>query len=104
MYISPLQSGYQLIQQSNRLLEKAAQKINDQTLPMEKDELPPAGQNNQSSTLPQSIQQASEGKNTDNDLVKPLTDLQKASQYSKVGTNVVQREHEMIGSMLDTHV
>jgi hypothetical protein len=33
-----------------------------------------------------------------------LIKLNQAQQYNKVGTNVMQRDQDMIGSLLDIHI
>jgi hypothetical protein len=40
----------------------------------------------------------------DDSTIEPLTQLTQANQYSRVGTNVLQRDQEMIGTLLDIHV
>jgi hypothetical protein len=95
MRLTSSQSGYQLVNQSQRLAEQAAIDINAQTtqatptgtsLPATQTELRAS---NNVSPMPSS---------------DPLVNLQQASQYAKVGTSIIQREQDMIGTLLDTRV
>jgi hypothetical protein len=93
MSVSSVQSGYQIVDMSSKMAEEAALEIrdltttakinnNDQGLEFNKVDFP---------TLSESE-------------IEPLTKLTQASQYNKIGTNVMQRDQDMIGSLLDIHV
>lgn len=105
MNISPTQSGYQLIQQSNRMTEEAAREINQQnSQPDQTNNITNQQNTTAVSTLPQSIQESSATEKNREDYVEPMLKLQQADQYSKAGANIIQREQAMIGSLLDTRV
>jgi hypothetical protein len=93
MSVSSIQSGYQIVDMSSKMAEEAALEIRDlnttakintkeQGLEFNKIEFP---------TLSESE-------------IEPLTKLTQASQYNRIGTNVMQRDQDMIGSLLDIHV
>ncbi|MCW8334870.1 hypothetical protein [Vibrio paucivorans] len=95
MPVSGVQSGYQVIEQSNKMAEEAALEIaqqqsiapvelHDKSLEFNKidDDSPPP--------LPSSHE--------------PLIKLGNAQHYNRIGTNMLQREQDMIGSLLDIHV
>ncbi len=105
MNISPTQSGYQLIQQSNRMTEEAAREINgEQSQPINAKDDTDAQRSSEVSTLPKSIKESSATEKNRDDYIDPLLKLQQADQYSKAGSNIIQREQAMIGSLLDTRV
>lgn len=85
------QSGNHLLSQSTQLAEKAAVELNRSSV--------------HSNTLhqPEIQQEASKAKPTIS-AIDPLIDLQRANQYSKVGATIIQREQDMIGTLLDTSV
>ncbi|MEZ9231634.1 hypothetical protein AB4259_11200 [Vibrio amylolyticus] len=95
MSVSSIQSGYQVIEQSSKMAEQAAQEIQaTPTLSVpQKTELdfnkvtfePPKSEDNDSYT-------------------DPIIKLNQAHQYNKIGTNMLQRDQEMIGTLLDIHI
>ncbi|KJY83939.1 hypothetical protein TW81_06320 [Vibrio galatheae] len=93
MAVSSVQSGYQIIDMSSKMAEEAAHEIqrNQQLQAMPKDNTYDFNQVEfKASPTPSDIDS--------------LTKLTSAEQYSKIGTNVIQRDQEMIGSLLDIHV
>jgi hypothetical protein len=105
MNVSPSQSGYQLIQNANRLTEQAASDIATQAKQQADQTITPRNDirtsNSDHSSL-KSLEHTS--KVREHNQIDPLIDLQRANQYSKVGTNIIQREQDMIGTLLDTSV
>lgn len=96
MSVSSIQSGYQVIEQSSKMAEDAAHEIQatPSIAPTEpKTELefnkvkfdPPKANESYSYT-------------------EPLIKLNQAQQYNKIGTNMLQRDQEMIGTLLDIHI
>lgn len=95
MSISSLQSGYPIVQQSYKMADEAARDIqksasykhdfgNDDALKFNAVE-------NKKARQPKSD-------------IEPILKLNQASQYNRVGVNVMQREQDMIGSLLDVHI
>ncbi|MCG7490738.1 hypothetical protein MHN79_14695 [Vibrio sp. Of14-4] len=92
MAVSAVQPGYQLIEQSSKMAEEAAREIYQlkATNPIEKDN---SYQFNEVEFKPPETSQ-----------IEPMVKLTQAEQYSRIGTNVLQRDQEMIGTLLDIHV
>ncbi|MEH0759032.1 hypothetical protein H4F20_05020 [Vibrio sp. 16] len=95
MAVSVIHSGHQLIDQSSKMTEEAARDVN------------------LTSSLPQVENDKSLDFNKvefkapavpDPSYVDSMVKLSQATQYSKVGTNMLQRDQEMIGTLLDIHV
>ncbi|MGC9402180.1 hypothetical protein [Vibrio genomosp. F10] len=105
MSISSIQSGYPIIEQSSKMAEEAAQEIQalpiqsslatptEPTSPIDKDGLK---FNEVNFDAPKHEYVAS--------YTEPLIKLNQATQYSKIGTNMLQRDQEMIGTLLDIHI
>lgn len=93
MSISAVSSGYQIIDMSSKMAEEAALEIRDLNMAAK----PTTSQD------PLAFNQV-ELPSIDQSAVEPLTELTQATQYSRVGTNVLQRDQEMIGTLLDIHV
>jgi len=94
MPVSSVQSGYQIIQQSQNMAEEAASDIAEIS---KRDDLE---FNKVEFEQPQQVEKE-KPKPT---LEDALTKLNQANTYSQAGANVVRRSDEMIGTMLDTHV
>ncbi|MFY2507133.1 hypothetical protein ACN3E9_02210 [Vibrio pectenicida] len=92
MTVSAIQPGYNLIEQSSQMAEEAAHEIHQTqiTNPIEKDDSYQF--NKVEFKLPESSQ------------IEPIVKLTQAEKYSRLGTNVLQRDQEMIGTLLDVHV
>lgn len=99
MPISGVQSGYQLIQQSSKMAEEAALELNQASQ-----------QNNDLSfnnaELPQNDAQSKEEKSepppaSQSDALMKLT---QSSSYNRIGASVIERNNEVIGSLLDIHI
>lgn len=93
MPVSSVQPGYSIIQQSSKMADSAARDI----------------QRNQASDT--AHQDAMAFNKVEFDKSKPTPDnidamveLNQARQYNRIGANVVQRDQDMIGSLLDIRV
>ncbi|WP_456295581.1 hypothetical protein M1D72_03430 [Vibrio sp. AK197] len=100
MSISSIPAGYSILEQSNKMAESAARDIQQiaSTSPSSKD--------SESLTVTAPEQDAAQDKKPSmtSSYTDPLIELSQASQYSRVGTNVMQRDQEMLGSLLDIHI
>ncbi|WP_391090728.1 hypothetical protein [Vibrio sp. NH-UV-68] len=94
MSVSSIQSGYQIVDMSSKMAEDAAAEIQrqQQLQSMPKDNSYQFNQVEFKAPLPS----ASE--------IDSLTKLSSAERYNQIGTNVIQRDQEMIGSLLDIHI
>ncbi|MCG9595629.1 hypothetical protein L1D15_02710 [Vibrio sp. Isolate25] len=92
MSVSLVQPSYQLIEQSSKMAEEAAHEINQVPLtsPIQKDESYEFNK--------------VEFKQPEPSQIEPILKLTQAEQYSRIGTNMLQRDQEMIGTLLDIHV
>lgn len=92
MSVSSVQAGYQLITQSSNMADEAAREINQaqHTTPVQKDDSYEFNK--------------VEFKQSEPSEIEPLIKLTQAEQYSHIGTNVLQRDQDMIGTLLDIHV
>ncbi|KJY87298.1 hypothetical protein TW84_17540 [Vibrio neptunius] len=92
MSVSSVQAGYQLITQSSNMADEAAREINQaqHTPPVQKDDSYEFNK--------------VEFKQPEPSEIEPLIKLTQAEQYSHIGTNVLQRDQDMIGTLLDIHV
>ena len=91
MPVSAIQPSYQLLEQSSKMANEAALEINARTqMPVEK-----------ASSLDFNKVEFKAPNVSD---IDPLVKLNQASQYSRIGTNVLQRDQDMIGSLLDIHI
>lgn len=101
MAIDSIQSGYNLINQSSQMATKVADDINS----IQKQETNTRSDQKESYLNPVEQQKTLESnQKTSSDYLEPLIQLNQAVQYSKVGTNIVQKNQEMIGSLLDVRV
>lgn len=97
MPVSGISTGNQMIQLSQKVAEKAVQEIQqpelalDHTLSFNKVELLNTLID---TTLPP----------PSNDAIDPLVSLIQASTYNRIGASVVEKNNEVIGSLLDIHV
>lgn len=95
MAVASIQPGYQLVEQSSKMAEEAALEINQQS------SLPPI---NKDQTMDFNKVEFKAPEMPDPSYVDSMLKLNQATQYSKIGTNVMQRDQEMIGTLLDIHV
>ncbi|NVD07956.1 hypothetical protein FCU94_13775 [Vibrio sp. JPW-9-11-11] len=94
MSVSSVQSGYQIVDMSSKMAEEAAAEIQRQqrNLSMPNDDSYEFNQVEFKAPVPEPSE------------IEALTKLSSAERYSQIGTNVIQRDQEMIGSLLDIHV
>ncbi|MFA0567824.1 hypothetical protein L4C37_12805 [Vibrio kagoshimensis] len=106
MSISGIQSGYQMIQQSSQMAEEAAVEINQASQreaqlnnPQQND----LAFNQVEAPQPNQVTEAkpSEPIPSHSDAMMKLT---QSSNYNRIGASVVERNNEMIGSLLDIHI
>jgi len=93
MAVSSVQSGYQIIDMSSKMAEEAALEIqqSQRALSMPKDDSYEFNKVEfNSESLPSQID--------------AINKLNSSERYSRVGTNVLQRDQDMIGTLLDIHV
>ncbi|WP_394252293.1 hypothetical protein [Vibrio profundi] len=101
MPISGVQSGYQLIQQSSKMAEEAALEANQASeyeqerndLSFNKVDLPKEESKDESSSPPPPASHSD-----------ALMKLNQSSSYNRIGASVVERNNEVIGSLLDIHI
>ncbi|RTZ17393.1 hypothetical protein EJ063_01025 [Vibrio aquaticus] len=93
MSVSSVQPGYQIIDMSSKMAEEAALEIqqSQRELSIPKD-------NSYDFNKVEFNFEPSPSQ------IESLTKLNTSNQYSRIGTNVMQRDQEMIGSLLDIHV
>ncbi|MDC0609446.1 hypothetical protein OAP63_01815 [Vibrio sp.] len=86
-----------MINQASQTATKAAQEIQANAVQNKEDSFRAGGIEN----LPSQVNQSTPSYQNNTD---PLLDLNQAVQYNRVGTNIVQKNQEMIGSLLDVRV
>ncbi len=99
MPVSGIQSGYNMIQLSQKMAEGAAHEIQQDfvkknDLTFNKVELVKDNElafNKVASELPANP-------------IEPLVNLTQAASYNRIGASVVDKNNEVIGSLLDIHV
>lgn len=108
MSVSALQSGYQMIDHATQMTNEASRDINRATRHRSDEQMQQEPRAVDSALAPQqnTIRQQKEiaDKNPDQTQVDALIKLNQATQYNRVGANVIQREQDMIGSLLDIQV
>ncbi|CAH0536732.1 hypothetical protein [Vibrio marisflavi] len=107
MSVSVSDSGYQIINQSSKMAEEAAREIKDKTLPT--DHASPSDVNKTTplefnkvefdKAKPEKTVDGYPASHTD-----ALVKLNQSTRYHQIGTNVLQRDQDMIGTLLDIHV
>ncbi|MGF1719412.1 hypothetical protein L4D20_05110 [Vibrio kyushuensis] len=97
MSVSSIQSGYQIIDQSARMAEEAAQEIQLQPQP-------PMAIPSSETDLEFNKVKFDPPEETSYSDTEPLIKLSQAQQYNKIGTNMLQRDQDMIGTLLDIHI
>lgn len=92
MPISSVQPAYQLIERSTQMANEATREINVRA------NVSPANENT-------SLEfNKVEFKAPDTSQIEPIIKLNQSSQYSQIGSNMLQRDQEMLGSLLDIHI
>ncbi|SHE70278.1 hypothetical protein [Vibrio gazogenes] len=110
MSISALQSGYQMIDHATQMTNEASRDLNraahhrsDEQMQQEPRAVDPSlAAAPQQNTIRQ--QKETADKDPDQTQVDALIKLNQATQYNRAGANVIQREQDMIGSLLDIQV
>ncbi|ASA57430.1 hypothetical protein [Vibrio gazogenes] len=109
MSISALQSGYQMIDHATQMTNEASRDLNraarhrsDEQMQQEPRAVDPSLATPQQNTTRPPKETAD--KDPDQTQVDALMKLNQATQYNRVGANVIQREQDMIGSLLDIQV
>ena len=106
MSVSALQSGYQMLHHSTQMVDESSRELNQAQIQSDAE-----ANSNQQSTAAITDSSQDAGSNLKNksvekspDTTDALLKLQQASQYSRAGSNVIQRDQDMIGSLLDVHI
>ncbi|WP_441257687.1 hypothetical protein ACS18Q_19175 [Vibrio sp. Vf1514] len=94
MPVSAVQPGYSIIQQSSKMAEDAAREIQQNK----------AFEPTQLSDKTLEFNKVEIDKPRRSDPIDPLVKLNQSQQYARIGTNVLQRDQDMIGSLLDISV
>lgn len=95
MPISSVQPAYQLIERSTQMANEATREINERA------NVSPANPANENTSLEFN---KVEFKAPDTSQIEPIIKLSQSSQYSQIGSNMLQRDQEMLGSLLDIHI
>lgn len=96
MSVSAVPNGSSMLMQSSKMMEDAARDIQQSSLPAE-------SSNNKN--VDPSLQPAPPAlKKQYADHIDALNALNQASHYSRIGTNIIQRDQDMLGTMLDVRV
>lgn len=95
MPVSSVQSGYQLLQQSQSMSEAAAEQIAESATESNL-EFNKINTENRPELTKESKEKPT--------LEDALTKLNQSHTYSQIGANVVQRSNDAIGTMLDTQI
>ncbi|MDW6093991.1 hypothetical protein [Vibrio rhizosphaerae] len=109
MSVSALQSGYQMIDHATQMTNEASRDLNraqrrsDEQMQQDPNVVDPSLAPQQN-TNPLRQQKEMADKHPDQTQVDALMKLNQATQYNRVGANVIQREQDMIGSLLDIQV
>lgn len=99
MPVSSVQSGQQILQQSQSMADEAAQEIAEvsKSNDLEFNKVDSLREDQQSN-------ENKEMKERPASLEDALAKLNQSHTYSQVGTNVVRRSDEMVGTILDTQI
>ncbi|WNJ97593.1 hypothetical protein RND59_15760 [Vibrio ruber] len=108
MSVSALQSGYQMLNNATQMTNEASRDINRAAQYRNDEQMQQEPRAVDSALAPQqnTIRQQKEtaDKEPDQTQVDALIKLNQATQYNRAGANVIQREQDMIGSLLDIQV
>lgn len=103
MSVSAMSSGYPIIQQSSKMANQAARDIQQAQTQSSAEQSTRHNPNLAQANNP-APESSSSSPPSKPDTVNALLNLNQAQQYNRAGATVVQREQEMIGSMLDIRV
>lgn len=96
MSVSSVQSGYSIIQQSQKMADEAAVELQESAVKRNESTPDKAMEFNDAEKV--------KIKRLDDNDIDAMVKLNQATQYNRVGTSVMQREQDMIGSLLDLHI
>ncbi|WP_087023117.1 hypothetical protein [Thaumasiovibrio subtropicus] len=106
--ISPLQGGYNILQNADQMVKKSAREINEQGFQNRRQEQANGtqqnglGNNNNQNQNPFATN--TENQANSRNVVQPLADLQQAELYGRAGTKVVEAEERTRGGILNVKV
>ncbi|EOW9268190.1 TPA: hypothetical protein PX805_002676 [Vibrio cholerae] len=96
MSVSAVSNGSSMVMHSSKMMEDAAREIQQASLPVESTVGKPIGPTLQPAPPAPKKQYANH--------IDALNSLNQASHYSRIGTNLIQRDQDMLGTMLDVRV
>ncbi|EGQ9320906.1 hypothetical protein O1C99_000801 [Vibrio cholerae] len=96
MSVSAVSNGSSMVMHSSKMMEDAAREIQQASLPVESTIGKPIDPTLQPAPLAPKKQYANH--------IDALNSLNQASHYSRIGTNLIQRDQDMLGTMLDVRV
>ena len=95
-------NGYAILQQSKKMADEAAQELQHTQALEQKDQS--LRFNRVDSTQKDAVEKAQADRAAQPDQVDSLIKLNQAQQYNRAGVTVVQKERDMLGSLLDLRV
>ncbi|EJL6415647.1 hypothetical protein NMS10_001989 [Vibrio cholerae] len=96
MSVSAVSNGSSMVMHSSKMMEDAAREIQQASLPVEPTIGKPIDPTLQPAPPAPKKQYANH--------IDALNSLNQASHYSRIGTNLIQRDQDMLGTMLDVRV
>ncbi|WP_337910149.1 hypothetical protein [Vibrio cholerae] len=96
MSVSAVSNGSSMVMHSSKMMEDAAREIQQASLPVESTIGKPIDPTLQPAPPAPKKQYANH--------IDALNSLNQASHYSRIGTNLIQRDQDMLGTMLDMRV
>ncbi|ELD6123610.1 hypothetical protein V9J60_002956 [Vibrio cholerae] len=96
MSVSAVSNGSSMVMHSSKMMEDAAREIQQASLPVESTVGKPIDPTLQPAPPAPKKQYANH--------IDALNSLNQASHYSRIGTNLTQRDQDMLGTMLDVRV
>ncbi|AAF96621.1 TPA: hypothetical protein LEL88_003171 [Vibrio cholerae] len=96
MSVSAVSNGSSMVMHSSKMMEDAAREIQQASLPVESTIGKPIDPTLQPAPSAPKKQYANH--------IDALNSLNQASHYSRIGTNLIQRDQDMLGTMLDVRV
>ncbi|EOW9183963.1 hypothetical protein ACPFMM_002306 [Vibrio cholerae] len=96
MSVSAVSNGSSMVMHSSKMMEDAAREIQQASLPVDSTVAKPIDPTLQPAPPAPKKQYANH--------IDALNSLNQASHYSRIGTNLIQREQDMLGTMLDVRV
>ncbi|HFG2433022.1 TPA: hypothetical protein ACGGCQ_003006 [Vibrio cholerae] len=96
MSVSAVSNGSSMVMHSSKMMEDGAREIQQASLPVESTVGKPIDPTLQPAPPAPKKQHANH--------IDALNSLNQASHYSRIGTNLIQRDQDMLGTMLDVRV